>query len=164
MVIDFSTHRRLGEGVYSVVFEVDGRAFKLFKRHPQVPPKQTEEGRRLTYQHQREAYERASCDPFLKHHIATFYGQAAIEDVIDTDGRSIKEEYLLDCCYVVEVVGGDETKTASTLRLSEIERFAHIREAADRFAGIGIEVLDSSVFNAGDPDHFTFIDFELPYY
>jgi hypothetical protein len=57
-----------------------------------------------------------------------------------------------------------ETKTASALRLAEIERFLHIKEAADRFAEIGIEVLDSSVFNADDPEQFKLIDFELPYY
>ncbi|MGA3238711.1 MAG: hypothetical protein ABSG03_20730 [Bryobacteraceae bacterium] len=99
MVISFKTDRRLGDGAYSVVYELNGRAFKLFKRYPQVPPRQTEEGRRLTYQHQCEAYELASCDSLLKHHIATFYGRVAIEDVIDTDGRSVKDSYLLDCCY-----------------------------------------------------------------
>ena len=164
MVINFNTHQRLGEGVYAIVYEVEGRAFKLFKRYPQVPPKQTEEGRRLTFQHQCQAYERASSDPFLKNHIATYYGRAIIDDVIDENGDSAEESYLLDCCYAVEVMGGGETKTASALRLAEFERYPHIREATDRFAGIGIAFLDSSVFDAVDPERFRFIDFELPYY
>lgn len=164
MVVNFGIHRKLGEGAYSVVYEVDGRAFKLFKRYPQFPPKQTEGGRRLTFQHQCQAYEKASGDPFLTNHIATYYGQCIIDDVIDTEGSSVKEPYLLDCCYAVEVMGGSETKTASTLRLGEIEQFAHIREATDRFTSIGIAFLDSSVFDAADPERYKFIDFELPYY
>jgi hypothetical protein len=164
MVINFNAHWKLGEGVYSGVYEVEGRAFKLFKRYPQFPPRQTEEGRRLTFQHQCQAYERASSGTFLKNHIATYYGQFIIDDVVGADGSSLKESYLLDCCYIMEVMGGSETKTASALRLAEIERFPHIKEAADRFAGIGIEYRDSSVFGVDDPEHFKFIDFELPYY
>jgi hypothetical protein len=164
MVINFSTHRNLGEGVYSVVYEVEARAFKLFKRYPEVPPRQTEAGRRLTFQHQCEAYDRASSDPFLKNHIATYFGPFVIDDVVDADENSVKDAYLLDCCYAVEVMGGRETKTASALQRSEVERYPHIREAVNRFAGIGVEFLDSSVFDADDPEHFKFIDFELPFY
>ena len=164
MVINFGTQSKLGEGVYSVVYEVEGRAFKLFKRYPQFPPRQTEEGRRLTFQHQCQAYELASGDPFLQHHIGTYYGRAIIDDVIDEDGSSVKESYLLDCCYVLEVMRGVETKTASALRLGEIEHFDHIRQATDKFASIGIVFLDSSVFDAADPVRYKFIDFELPYY
>ena len=164
MVINFNTHQRLGEGVYAIVYEVEGRAFKLFKRYPQFPPKQPEEGRRLTFQHQCQAYEIASSDPILKNHIATYYGRAIIDDVIDEDGGSAKESYLPDCCYVVEVMRGVETKTASALRLGEIEQVDHIRQATDKFASIGIVFLDSSVFDAADPVRYKFIDFELPYY
>ena len=69
-----------------------------------------------------------------------------------------------DCCYVVEVMRGVETKTASALRLGEIEQVDHIRQATDKFASIGIVFLDSSVFDAADPVRYKFIDFELPYY
>jgi hypothetical protein len=41
----------------------------------------------------------------------------------------------------VEILSGDETKTASALRLSEIEKFAHIREATDRFRELGVRFL-----------------------
>jgi hypothetical protein len=81
--------------------------------------------------------------------------------VIDVDGTSIKESYLLDCCYAIEVLGGIEIKTASALHIYEFERYPHVREATRRFAEIGIEVIDSSVFNACEPEHFKFIDFEL---
>ncbi len=164
MVIHFGTHRKLGEGVYSVVYEIDGRAFKLFKRYPQFPPRQTEEGRRLVFRRQCDAYERAAHDPFLKNHTATYFGPCVIDDVVEADGISVKDAYLLDCCYAVEVVGGRETKTASALQLSEFEKYPHIRAAVNRLAEIGIEVGDSSVFDVDDPERFKFIDFELPFY
>jgi hypothetical protein len=107
---------------------------------------------------------RRAGDPCLKHHVATFHGRACVEDVIDMEGKSIKELFLLDCCYGLEILTGDETKTASKLTLSEIENFAHVKDAADKFRELGISVSDSSVFDAGDPGRFKFIDFELPYY
>ena len=167
MVINFSVHRKLGEGVYAVVYEVEGRALKLFKRNPQVPPRQTEEGRRRVFHHQCQAYERASNDPFLRDHTATYYGPVGVDDVVDTDGSSAKDQYLLDCCYAMEtlaVTENRESKTASALSLAEFERYPHIREAANRFAEMGIEFRDSSVFDADDPERFKFIDFELPFY
>lgn len=84
--------------------------------------------------------------------------------MVDVDGTSIKESFLLDCCYAIEVLGGIETKTASARQFSEFEKYPHITKAVSRFAEIGIEVIDSSVFNAEDPEHFKFIDFELAYY
>ena len=87
LVIHLGAHRRLGEGVYSVVCEVEGRALKLFKRYPQFPPKQTEEGRRLVFQHQCRAYEKAAHDPFVKNHIATCFGPCVIDDVLDADEK-----------------------------------------------------------------------------
>jgi hypothetical protein len=78
--------------------------------------------------------------------------------------RRRKRHGIRPCRVALEVIGGEETKLASALRLPEIERFAHIKKAADRFAEIGIEVIDSSLFEARDPELFKFIDFELPYY
>ena len=59
--------------------------------------------------------------------------------------------YLLDCCYAVEVLDGAETNGASAL-FPEVDKFAHIKEATDRFREIGIEVLDSSVLLWTFPD------------
>jgi hypothetical protein len=131
----------------------------LFKRYPIIPPKQTEEGRRLTYRHQREAYQLISSDPYLKNHIPTFFGPVTIDDVIERDGTSIKDSYLLDCCYALEVVRGDETKMPLTHHDSSIGSLAHIKDAAERFAKFGVNVSDSSVFNAVDRERFKFIDF-----
>ena len=96
MVIDMRSY--LKSGNYADVFAVGGRAYKLFKSGPDVPPRQTKEGRRRVFESQCKAFRLAPLDPFLRCHTAEFHGVQILEDVIDADGKSIQGSYLLDCC------------------------------------------------------------------
>jgi hypothetical protein len=158
MIIHLKSHKVLGKGAYAHVFQVADRAFKLFLRFPEFPSKQTEKGRRETFISQCEAYQRASFDLRLRKHIADFYGACIIEDVLDSRGQSIKEEYLLDCCYVMKLLSGEDKKfTTSGLR----EAPQYLWNAYTRFLHVGINLGHSSIFNADDADRFKFIDFDL---
>jgi len=158
MVIDFTLHKQLGSGgAYADIFSVDGKAYKLFKSGPEFPPRQTREGRRRVYASQVEAYSRAGCDPELSRHTARFYGPCVIEDVIGLDGNSIRDTYLLDACYAVEILIGDELKVTAT---EAVEKYPHITKARIAFERLGIQTSDASVFNYNDAEKFKFIDIE----
>ncbi len=151
--------KMIGMGFCSTVFESGNLAYKLFKRGPNVPPRHTEEGRRKTFASQCQAYALAARDGFLRDHVASFYGTCGIEDVIDIDGCSLRQDYLLDCCYVLEVLNGDPV-THPTLS-SPVD---HLRDAVSRFARIGIDVHDADVFFAEDRQRFKFVDFEMEHW
>ena len=158
IIIDPQVHRQIGIGFSAHIFEVAGKAYKLFLRGPDVPPRHTEEGRRLRYQAQCEAYKLASSDLLLKDHIATFYGSCLVQDVLSDAGVSIVETYLLDCCYALELLSGTEMKlTAPEIR----DNRKYLQDAEMRFAELGIDVLDATVFNFHDPNGFKFVDFEI---
>src|SRR5215467_6586061 len=105
MIIDKRVHHLLGSrGVWADVFQVNTRAFKLFHSGPEVPPYQLREGRERRFSCQIEAYQRITDqDSWLAAHTATFYGSCLIDDVIAENGSSIKANYLLHCCYSMEV-------------------------------------------------------------
>jgi hypothetical protein len=151
MVINFSLHPTLGEGVYAHVFHIDDRAYKLFLAYPSH---HTEEKRRSTFQSQCEAYRRAGSDPDLRKHVATFYGTCVIEDVIDKDGQSIKYNYMPDCCYVLEVLNGSHAKV-----LAVRDDYSHVRDAYFAFQNEGFSLADADIFNCDDAERFKFVDF-----
>src|SRR5687768_16872963 len=106
MIVDFRSHRNIGGGVYADIF--GDRAFKLFKSGPAVPPRQTAQGRRRVFECQCEAFRVANSDSWLSGHVAAFYGVAILEDVIGVDGGSLRDTYLLDCCYSIELFCSDD--------------------------------------------------------
>jgi hypothetical protein len=161
MIIRMDLHCRLGadtsaySGATADVFAANGRAYKLFRVYGVT--RSTAEVRML-FESQCEAYERASADPWLKHHVAEFYGSCVIEDVRDTHGNRVGDIYALDCCYCIEVLKGKEAKL---YRKGLRDEFDYLREAQARFTAEGIDVRDSSVFNYDQPEQFKFIDFRL---
>lgn len=159
MIIDMRSHRKVGSGVYSDVFAVDDSAFKLFRSGPEVPPRQTKEGRRRVFEQQCEAYRLAGGEPWLRDHVATFHGVCVIQDVIDMDGSSLQDAYLLDCCYAIELFDPGEIDFKVTSEW--VRDHQHIEKALQCFAQLGIAALDSSVFRYDDPAKFKFIDIEL---
>lgn len=81
-----------------------------------------------------------------------------IGDVISAAEDSISKDYLLDCCYKLELLNGSDLKlTTNGLRANN----PHLEEAQRRFHKLSINVLDASVFHATDPSRFKFIDFEM---
>src|SRR4051794_22233466 len=113
MTIDERLHPRIGEGVYAHVFKVDDLAYKLFVRYPQFPPRQTEEGRRLTFKRQCHCYDLVGSCPFLNRHVPRFYGTCTISEILDVNGLNVGDRYLLDWCYMTEVLCGNEQKFLS---------------------------------------------------
>jgi hypothetical protein len=144
MIIDFNLHPKLGEGVYAHVFHIGDKAYKLFLAHPSH---HSEEKRRSTFRSECEAYRRASSDPDLKNHVATFYGTCAVDDVIGGDGQST---YMSDCCYVIEALSGSNNNA-----------FSHVYDSYFVFREKGLNLSDADVFNYEDPGRFKFIDFEV---
>jgi hypothetical protein len=168
MIIDMNVNRLLGSGVYADVFELDGRAYKLFRSRPEVPPRQTREGRRRVFQSQCEAFRLLSHNLWLQSHAADFYGVCIIDEVIDKIGLSVKSGYLLDCCYILELLdpgeGDPETGLFRNEAKVDVLAHGHLREAVARFADLGISTLDSSVFFQADSEKFKFIDIEMDNY
>ena len=159
MTIDIRRNRLVGSGVYADVFAVANRAYKLFKSGPEIPPRQTKEGRRRIFNWQCEAFRIAAGDPWLGRHIAQFHGVCLISDVIDSTGVSVRSSYLLDCCYVMELFGPGENDSKVTAEW--VEGHDHIVKARRQFNELGISTHDSSVFEHGDPEWFKFIDIEM---
>jgi hypothetical protein len=172
MVIDKRVHRNLGSrGVYADVFELDGKAYKLFLSGPDSPPRQTRAGRKRVFESQCEAFRSLSKDPWLQGHAATFFGNCTIDDVIGADGTSVKHDYLLDCCYSLELLDLGEVVQETGLYRNESKAWPagyddrwYMKEARARFKALGISTLDASVVFPNDPEAFKFIDFEIENY
>src|SRR5579862_3198108 len=139
LIIDMRLHPSLGEGVYAHIFGVGDKAFKLFLAYP-TP--HSEEKRRSTFQSQCEAYSRAASDASLRSHVPIFFGPHPIGDVIDKEGKSIKQNYMTDCCYVLEALDGPHEKV-----LAVRDQFDHLIEAYRIFSQKGFDLHDGDVFN-----------------
>ena len=81
-----------------------------------------------------------------------------MDNVIGEDGLSLKDSFLLDCCYSMELLDGKETKFPTNY----VETYSHLADAVRRFRNLGIDLTDSSAFDIDDPLRFKFIDFETP--
>ncbi len=163
-------------GNYAHVFELDGKAYKLFLAGPEILPRQTRDGRKRVFKSQVEAYQLLFRDPWLQNHSATFYGVCTIEDVIGGDGNSLRDDYLLDCCYALELLDLGEIDPITGFYMNEAKLVwlkhghltsyyeNHVKDAEARFKMLGIATMDSSVLFYRDPETFKFIDFEIENY
>ena len=59
-------------GAYGIVYLHEDRAYKLFRSTPEVPPRQTREGRREIFNRQCEAYKVAGSFAYLSAHVPQF--------------------------------------------------------------------------------------------
>jgi hypothetical protein len=158
MVIDRRIHRLRGSGEYGDIFEIEGRAYKLFKSWPEVLPRRTKEGRRQVFENQCAAYRLLSGNPWLERHAARFYGKQDVSQVIGDDGSIESDKYLLDCCYGLELIDSPDLVAVTLPGVREDHK--HIRKAAEQFAALGIVISDASVFDHADSERFKFVDFE----
>lgn len=152
----------LSEGAFADVFvgESNDRVLKIFaspthvkKRHPPNDEKR----RRDTFESECAAYEIAASQTELSRHVPTFYGRVPVTDVIGRDGKSVKDQYLLDCCYEMERVFGDPPVKIGAC---PDDFYPHIAAARTTFISAGIyHIGDSSVFFADDAERFIVIDF-----
>ncbi len=66
--------------------------------------------RRDTFSAECDAYDIAMANPGIRRHVPDFFGRVEISDVLDENGISMAMNYLLDCCYSIEYVNGNEMK------------------------------------------------------
>jgi hypothetical protein len=158
MIIDLRACGDVKSGAYSIVHVFEDRAYKLFRSKPEVPPRLTEDGRREIFIRQCQAYRVALSSGTIAKHIPMYFGTITVEDVIWKSGDSIKDRFLLDCCYVTELLDGPEHKVTDAVVL---ENFPHIAEERKRLEQYHIRTMDSSVFYAYDQERFKIIDFEI---
>jgi hypothetical protein len=162
MTIRMDVHRRLSvdpsgySGATADVFDVNGLAYKVFRVYGVArSPEQVSS----LFESECDAYRRATYDAWLQHHTAAFYGPSILEDIIDSQGKSVGNLYALDCCYRMELLVGSEAK----YRDGRCQAFEYLPQAQTRFLMNRIDVLDSSVFNYDDAVQFRFIDFRMDY-
>lgn len=152
MTIDLRFHKKLYHALYSDVFVVKGRVYKLFKRS--VDP--SLDSRALTlFEAQCDAFTRAANDKVMTQHTPVFYGPCVIEDVIGDAGKNVSEGYRLNNCYALEQLSGAELKVND----QEIrEKYPHVANVRKHFESFGINTGDASVFRYEDPEGFKLID------
>jgi hypothetical protein len=81
----------------------------------------------------------------------------SVADVIDDTGTSVKERYLLDCCYILEAIQGID----ANVNQEKVRSCKHIKLAVERFRSLGIDASDSSVFHYADAERFKFIGIQM---
>ena len=158
--------QRIDTGAYSEVFRsADGeRLFKLFinGKHPSnvsqgLTHPDHDGQRRRTFAAECEAYEIAMSHPRIRRHVPQFYGRVEVNDVVDQRGNSVANDYLLDCCYSLEYVSGNERKLGVYVGGEHPQHLAELLKDMDA-AGIGY-LLDASVLMPEDSESFQIIDF-----
>jgi len=155
---------RFDTGAFADLFSPPGekRAYKLFKRRdqnglPDPHQKDHELMRRAICDSEIAAYRLLQSHPHLAHHAPQFFGHAPVTDVLDSEGRSIKDDYLLDCCYCMSHIQGRAEKVSGGR-----EKLPHAASLLREFEQVGISyVRDCSAFFLCDPVHICLIDFGI---
>jgi hypothetical protein len=139
------------EGAYAVVFFVEDRAIKVFKRRPEA----SDEHVRAVFESEIEAYKHALCTDDLRELVRHFIGATTCCAITDVDATDISKQFYLDCAYEMAWVQGD-FKKFGTLS-SEITE-----DLGRRFHAAGIlHLIDSSIVVdvEGRPRHV--VDFAM---
>lgn len=64
-----------------------------------------DEGRRRnTFEADCRAYHIAAQNPVLSPHVPRFFERAQIKDIVESEMRTVRGEYLIDCCYRMEFI------------------------------------------------------------
>jgi hypothetical protein len=150
------------DGAFSDLFANQelGRAYKLFigPRHARKPyPESDETRRRKAFASECDAYNIVSGNGALKICAPLFYGTLVVTDVIGRAGDSVKDQYLLNCCYEMEFLIGPSPVKIGVCTSSG---WQHISDAQSAFWKAGIKhMTDCSVFFPEDTKKFKIIDF-----
>lgn len=159
------TQDRIGVGAFAEVFRhpQNGRVYKLFKQSDTGnllnDNSEHEPGmRRLVFQAEREAYVIAMRSDAIRPFIPTYYGTCEVDQVIDDDGSDISDQFMLECCYIVDFVEGDDTKLTNNL----VQQHEHLRQLTAAMVENGITYWnDGAVFHPADPARTKIIDFAV---
>jgi len=123
------------EGAYAVVFFVEDRAIKVFKRRTEA----SDEHVRAVFGSEIEAYRQALCADDLRELVRHFIGATTCCAITNVDGTDISKQFYLYCAYEMVRVHGDFRKFGTLS--SEITEYLRRRFNA---AGI-FHLVDSSI-------------------
>jgi len=157
---------RIGFGAFSVVFQHpnNGKVFKLFRvraENIQLGDLGIHEPalRQAAFDSEVAAYQIAMGAEGIRPLVPTFHGQGVVDQVLDSDGADISHQFLLECCYVIDLVKGPAPVKFTR---AVAEQHAHLRAATAAFEASGINYwCDGAVFHASDPALTKIIDFAL---
>jgi len=167
------------KGEFGDIFidEVNKKAFKIFKSYDYPAPlgKEaaflysedisggTNDYRKRVFDAQIKAYTLVQQSELLKTYTPIFYGKVEVEKVIK-DEKDITPSYLVNCCYEMEFIKGNDYK------LEELKKLPLLQEIEGRMGFKLIDIIkefeklrinftrDSSVIY--NKDEFKIIDFE----
>jgi hypothetical protein len=117
--LDLILGERARIGAFSRVFldHENNRAYKLFKseRFGEVFGKQDGErladaDRHAIFQVEVEAFRIANETDELRPYVPKLFGLCSVRSVRDTEGNDLSAAFLLDYCYVLEFLQGDDKK------------------------------------------------------
>ena len=130
----------------------DGRVYKLFRRGGN--PRATEVSR-SAFKAETQAYIIAASTPSLACHIPEYFGVQPIAGVLDAVGRNGGHRYLLDHCYAIQQLTGEERAAFGV----PDERLREVEDLLDEFDRCGVRyAADSSVFGWENREVLRFID------
>ncbi len=155
---------RFATGGFADLFSPPGAncVFKLFKCRDQSGlPDPLEKDyslmRRAVCDSEIAAYCLLQSHADLARHAPKFFGRTTVSDVLNSEGHSTKHDYLLDCCYSMSRIEGQDEKISGGR-----EDLPHVAQLLGRFRQIGISyLLDCSAFFLGDPNRICLIDFGI---
>jgi hypothetical protein len=104
-----------------------------------------EQRRRKTFNSECAAYEIIQRNPALTRHVPKFFTRSTVTDVIDEQGQSVRDQYLIDCCYAMEFIGGSADAKIGACRAA----YPHISSAEQAFKHAGVLYIEDS----GEGEH-----------
>jgi hypothetical protein len=103
------------------------------------------------------AYELLRTNPELSLYVPGNFARVQVDRIIDEDGRSLSEKYLLSCAFSMDRISGQAQKLGE---LYGTPGFDAIDAIVDRMISAGVKTVpDGSVFIPGKNAAFTIIDF-----
>jgi len=121
-------------------FPGDGRVYKLFRRGRDH---RATEISRSAFVAETQAYKIATSTPSLANHIPEYFGVQSIGRVVDAAGRNCGHRYLLDHCYAIQYLTGEERAAFGV----PDGRLRQVEDLLEEFERHGVMYAsDSSVF------------------
>jgi len=151
MEIQLTQDFREGGFAKVILSRQDGRAIKVFKRLNEYPPQRS----RSAFLAEVDAYKILKTHANLQKHTPIFHGVVEISKITDCTGLEVSHQFMLDCCYVLSLCQGEDTKLKSPLSVED-----YLLQFVAQLKAVGIAHTDDcSVFNRKNKDDFVLIDF-----
>jgi hypothetical protein len=156
----------VGRGAFAWVLRGPGglayKIFKAAKHRDRVGEEPYIEAEcRAVFELECSAFKKIAVYEKLAAHVPAAFERIAVAHVLDPSGNDVSTEYMLNCCYRMEVISGTPEKLTGGTR----NTFPWVRAFTANLADIGVTgTNDCSVFFRECADSFQIIDFsERPY-